>query len=305
MTRTIVALYRDIVTANEVVGALVDAGFSPEAVSLTAYDAGEAYARHLDEGAVEVEEMTGTAVGAAIGGLGGLLVGMSALIVPGVGPVLTAGAVGAALLSTGAGAALGGLIGALVDVGIPEEQAAYYAEGVRRGGTLVVVHAPEGRTGEAVAVMDRYAPVDVEGQVPRWRGEGWEGGTVEAPPYTREEVTAEMERWESPRVEEEPTTAYTRYYEGYPEEEHRFTPYTQAFRRHYDDRYKELGHPYDYYAPAYRHGYDMATGPEFQGREWQAVEPLARKAWEERYTEPWEEVDESVRYGYDYRRRLL
>jgi uncharacterized membrane protein len=80
---------------------------------------------------------TGAAGGGILGGLAGLLVGLGALTVPGVGPVLAAGplsaALGTALAGAGIGAAAGGLVGALVGVGVPEEEAAYYEEGVRRG----------------------------------------------------------------------------------------------------------------------------------------------------------------------------
>jgi hypothetical protein len=63
------------------------------------------------------------------------------MAIPGVGPVVAAGWLAATTLGAVTGAvacgAAGGLIGALTDSGVPEEHAHVYAEGVRRGGTLV------------------------------------------------------------------------------------------------------------------------------------------------------------------------
>ena len=89
-----------------------------------------------DEGAI-----AGAAAGGALGGMTGLLVGLGALAVPGIGPVMAAGAMGTTLataLSGGAlGAAAGGLVGALVGLGIPEERAKIYNERLSRGEYLL------------------------------------------------------------------------------------------------------------------------------------------------------------------------
>lgn len=95
--------------------------------------------------------------GGIVGGLAGVLVGLGVLTIPGLGPVLAAGPLAAAIGTTGAaigagavgaaaGAAAGGLLGALVGAGIPHGDANVYAEGVRRGGTLVVARV-RGRIG--------------------------------------------------------------------------------------------------------------------------------------------------------------
>ena len=92
--------------------------------------------------------------------IAGLLVGIGALAVPGIGPVLAFGplaaAIGATAAGAGLGAAAGGIIGALVGLGIPEEDANFYAEGVKRGGVLVTVRADDAR---AVRGVDPDAAV--------------------------------------------------------------------------------------------------------------------------------------------------
>ena len=73
-------------------------------------------------------------------GLLGLLAGIGALAIPGVGPFIAAGPIMGALAGLGAGAAAGGLIGVLVGLGIPEYEAKRYEGRVKNGGILVSVH---------------------------------------------------------------------------------------------------------------------------------------------------------------------
>ena len=75
-----------------------------------------------------------------IGGTLGLLVGIGALVIPGLGPFIAAGPIVAALAGMGAGGAVGGFVGALVGMGIPEYEAKRYDGRVRQGGILVSIH---------------------------------------------------------------------------------------------------------------------------------------------------------------------
>jgi len=83
---------------------------------------------------------TGATAGGAIGGTLGLLAGIGALAIPGLGPFIAAGPIMATLAGVGAGAAAGGVIGALVGMGIPEYEAKRYEGRVKDGGILVSVH---------------------------------------------------------------------------------------------------------------------------------------------------------------------
>lgn len=82
----------------------------------------------------------GATSGAAVGGTLGLLAGLGALAIPGVGPLIAAGPVMAALAGMGTGGAVGGLLGGLVGMGIPEYEAKRYQEYVEKGNVLVSVH---------------------------------------------------------------------------------------------------------------------------------------------------------------------
>ena len=78
-------------------------------------------------------------IGAALGGAAGLLAGLGAFALPGIGTVIAAGWLASALAGVVAGGAAGGVVGALMEAGVSENDAAGYAEGVRRGGTLVTI----------------------------------------------------------------------------------------------------------------------------------------------------------------------
>jgi hypothetical protein len=86
---------------------------------------------------------TGAGTGAAVGGVVGWLVGIGALTIPGVGPLVAAGPIVAALAGAGAAGATGGLIGGLIGAGIPEIEAKRYAGRIREGGYLLSVHCDD------------------------------------------------------------------------------------------------------------------------------------------------------------------
>ena len=86
---------------------------------------------------------TGVTAGGAIGGTLGLLAGIGALAIPGLGPFIAAGPIMGALAGLGVGAAAGGLIGALVGMGIPEYEAKRYEGRVKDGGILLSVHCDD------------------------------------------------------------------------------------------------------------------------------------------------------------------
>ena len=85
----------------------------------------------------------GAAGGAAVGGVLGWLIGVGMLAIPGVGPLMAAGPIVAALAGAGAAGATGGLVGAMVGAGIPEIEAKRYAGRIREGGYLVSVHCDD------------------------------------------------------------------------------------------------------------------------------------------------------------------
>jgi len=195
MAKTVVGLFDTFNEAQSVVQQLVDAGFERNEISLLANNA-----RGEFSSATAVGETSSVAEGAGAGAVGGgvlggvlgLLVGIGALAIPGIGPVLAAGPLAAALGAAGAstlvgagiGAAAGGVIGALVGAGIPEEDANFYAEGVRRGGTLVMVKTNDDMSQRAYDLMRSAGAVDVDKRGGDLRSSGWTGFNPDAGAYT-------------------------------------------------------------------------------------------------------------------------
>jgi hypothetical protein len=83
---------------------------------------------------------TGVGIGGAVGGTLGLLAGIGALAIPGVGPLIAAGPIMGALAGLGVGGTVGGVVGALIGLGIPEYEAKRYEGRVKDGGVLLSVH---------------------------------------------------------------------------------------------------------------------------------------------------------------------
>lgn len=197
MAKTIVGLFDSASDAQAVVHEVVQEGVSRDQISVMTSrgdDAGKAITT-TDTGAPTTgdDAMTGAGIGAALGGVGGLLVGLAVLPIPGLGPVIAAGPIATTLAGVGIGAATGGLIGALTHVGVPEEHAHHYAEGVRRGGTLVTVSARDGLAERVSDVMSRHHAVDVNERAARWREGGWSDYDARARAYTAAEAARERD----------------------------------------------------------------------------------------------------------------
>ncbi len=84
---------------------------------------------------------TGVVTGGAIGGTLGLLAGIGALAIPGIGPFIAAGPIMGTLAGLGSGGLVGGVIGALIGMGIPEFEAKRYEGRIKEGGILFSVHS--------------------------------------------------------------------------------------------------------------------------------------------------------------------
>jgi len=179
--KTVVGTYDNIQTAYSVANDLIAAGYSRNDISVVANDAKNEYAPYTDANYVNSGDdvAKGAGIGAAIGGLGGLLVGLGTLAIPGVGPVIAAGPLLAALTGAGVGAVTGGIVGALVDLGIPDEEAHIYSEGLRRGHVLVIAQVPDASANAVTRIMERPGLVDIRRQADSWRASGWKAFDTE------------------------------------------------------------------------------------------------------------------------------
>jgi len=81
------------------------------------------------------------------------------LLIPGIGPVVAGGILATALGGAAIGAAAGGLLGALTDMGVPEEDARYYDNEFQSGRTIVTVQAGN-RSQEAWDILRSFGARD-------------------------------------------------------------------------------------------------------------------------------------------------
>ena len=207
MTSTISKLFDDHATASRAVGELEAAGVPRSEISLVAsnadnwYESGDHRANRttdrVDRDADGVDDRAegagaGAGIGAAIGGTAGLLAGLGLMAIPGIGPVVAAGWLAATAAGALTGAAAGGLIGALTQAGVSEEDAHVYAEGVRRGGTLVTARVPDNDRARLQAILDR-AGVDLGRRREAYRQSGWNRFDEKSQPYTPDQVRRERQ----------------------------------------------------------------------------------------------------------------
>src|SRR5580698_9583704 len=134
-------IYATPSTAEAAVDHLLSRGFTNSAISVLLPD-DESTRAFAHEKSTKAPEGTaaGVTTGGVVGGTLGLLAGIGALAIPGVGPLIAAGPIMASLAGLGVGGAVGGIVGALVGLGIPEYEAKRYEGAVKDGGTLLSVH---------------------------------------------------------------------------------------------------------------------------------------------------------------------
>jgi hypothetical protein len=152
---------------------LVERGIDRSAISILSNDSAGWYDEDSEE---EAGAEKGAGIGAVAGGAGGLLAGLGMLVIPGIGELVAAGW----LLSTAAGAAAGAIIGGatggvvawLMDNGVDERDANVFAEGLKRGGTLVTVEVADELVVAAEAIFLKHG-VDTAARRDDYHAEGW------------------------------------------------------------------------------------------------------------------------------------
>ncbi len=173
-SHTMTALYDTYAEAEAAVAKLEAAGVPHSDISLvsnkqpTVSGVDGDTAEHAGTGAG-----AGASLGTLLGGGAGLLAGLGLLAIPGIGPVVAAGWLVATLTGAGLGAAAGGLAGSLTGAGVSEADAHAYAEGIRRGGTLLSVRAREELLPRVSGILEEHGAVDLDARQQGWRQEGW------------------------------------------------------------------------------------------------------------------------------------
>lgn len=148
---TVVGAFETDAQAQAAVRDLRQAGFAEDDIGVVSPSSGDARVGKASDTKAEEGAVAGVATGAALGALWGM--GILAGAIPGIGPAIAGGTLGALLSSAGAGAAVAGVAGALAGMGIPDKDAAYYESEYGKGRAIVTVRGARGV--EARAILDR------------------------------------------------------------------------------------------------------------------------------------------------------
>jgi len=145
---TVVGVFPDHAHVEQAINELHTLGIKDEQIGYAVRDekdkGGAAAGKKPEEGAI---------LGAASGGVAGGLLGAGAsLLIPGIGPAIAGGVLAATLGGLTVGALTGGITGALVKLGIPEEEARYYQNEFEAGRPIVTVQTAS----QQQAVLDVF-----------------------------------------------------------------------------------------------------------------------------------------------------
>lgn len=171
MAKMVLGIFANRNLAEDALVTLEDNGYNPKDISIVMREKAEADEMARDTGAnVTGGAISGVTTGGVVGALAGLLIGMG--IVPGLGAILIGGPLAAALGLTGAaattvsgaatGALAGGLLGALAGLGLSDEDAKVYEQGVKEGGILLAVPARAGENMEVETILTDYGANQVK-----------------------------------------------------------------------------------------------------------------------------------------------
>lgn len=161
--KSVICIAKTEIQASNIVDRLNTGGFTNNNISVLFPDKSGSRDFAHEKGTKAPEgTVAGAGTGAVLGGAVGWLVGAGALMVPGVGPVLAAGPIAAALGGVAIGGAVGGIGGALIGMGIPEYEAKRYEGKVRDGNILISVHTEDGdEVKRAKAVFEEAGAEDI------------------------------------------------------------------------------------------------------------------------------------------------
>ncbi|MHB1611207.1 MAG: hypothetical protein ACYCT0_05920 [Sulfobacillus sp.] len=156
MQKTVVGAFRDHHNAEKVVDELKHRGVPEKDISLVARDHGHTEESHPNGHGMH-DLSSGIGWGGTIGGVTGLLAGVGALAIPGIGPIVAAGPLAATLT----GAAAGGIAGGLMDYGIPRRESHEYEERLKQGDVLLMVRSDANEVDKAKHLFEEHGASDI------------------------------------------------------------------------------------------------------------------------------------------------
>lgn len=163
MAQAVYGIAKTEAQADRIVAELQGSGFGNDRLSVLLPDCeGTRDFAHVKGSKAPEGATAGAGAGGALGGALGLLVGIGTLAIPGLGPLIAAGPILAALSGAAVGATVGGLTGALVGVGIPEYEAKQYEGKLRDGNILIAIHTENANERKlAERILEQAHAVDI------------------------------------------------------------------------------------------------------------------------------------------------
>jgi hypothetical protein len=231
---------------------------------------------------------------------------------------LGAGPLIAALGGAGIGAVAGGLVGGLTEAGVTEHDASIYSEGVRRGGTLVLVYTQDEAAERAAEIINRHDPVDIERQSGEWKEKRWNGFSESHEqfafdpsnkPYHERSASSTLDFGPGARTylagqpvsEYDRSTADLSNYQDRPMND--WLMYESSFRDNFEKRFAGSGKKWEDYRDSYRFGFDRAVEGLNTGAEWDDILTQVRQHWERDYPgRRWEDHEDVISHGWHYGR---
>jgi uncharacterized protein (TIGR02271 family) len=199
---------------------------------------------------------------------------------------------------------------------VVEEQLHVGKRQVERGGVRIYSHVTERPVEEQVNLREEHVVVDrrpvdrpVTGNEPGLFQEGSfevtersEEAVIGKEARVVEEVVVGKtvtERTETVRDTVRRTDVDVEQISGTQRVTDEYQQYDTDFQDHYRTQFSTAGYPYDYYAPAYKYGTQLAGTDEYRGRSWDDIQPHVQRSWETQNPGTWDRVKDAIRYGWD------
>lgn len=151
--KAVIGVFADRDSAEKAVRQLRSQGFNTEEINIISKGQNNSGSKTYEDDITD-----GALTGGTLGGIGGLLVGAGALAIPGIGPIIAAGPIAAAL----SGAVAGSIAGGLIDWGIPAETSQKYEQSVAQGNILAVIRSDASKVQQAAQILRQNGASDVE-----------------------------------------------------------------------------------------------------------------------------------------------
>jgi uncharacterized membrane protein len=152
-SKSVIGVFNSRQDAEQAISQLRQQGFSNEEINIVSKKGAQDDNQYVNDDITD-----GALTGGTLGGIGGLILGAGALAIPGIGPIIAAGPIAAAL----SGAVAGGVAGGLIDWGIPAEVSQRYEQHVAGGGILAVIRTSSQKVDQAAQILRQNGAQDVE-----------------------------------------------------------------------------------------------------------------------------------------------